>query len=191
VDHGQERIKGTINLKRLFKNNGIPKDEYLYFMESSCTRLWFKTSGVRKQILKMLEGLEHIKVLDYRQMYQYNICLDDKKYGEVFIFSDHGYIFFPHDFYHPFANIFLSLTSPEQRPRLFNPRHRGNHGHLPDHPSEEGYIVFADRTYESTSEIVDLIDFAPTILTLVGKPVPDYMCGQPIFISRSKIQYKA
>jgi hypothetical protein len=183
VDHGQERIKGTVNLKKLLKSSGVPRDEYLYFMEVSCTRLWFKTDRAREKILRLLEDLKHITVLDYRQIHQYNICFEDEKFGEVFIFPDHGYIFFPHDFYHPLANIFLALSGSEQRPRLFNPRHRGNHGYLPDHPAEEGYIVLADRTYESTSEIVDLIDFAPTVLALLEKPVPDYMCGQPIFIS--------
>jgi hypothetical protein len=94
VDNGQESVKGTINLKKSFESNGIRKEEYLYCMELSCARLWFKTDRARQKILKMLDGIEHITVLDYRQSYQYKICLDDKTFGEIFIFPDPGFIFF-------------------------------------------------------------------------------------------------
>jgi hypothetical protein len=151
-------------------------------MEISCTRLWFKTDRARQKILETLEELKHITVLDYRQMHQYNICFDDEKFGEVFIFPDCGYIFFPHDFYHPLANIFLALSSSEQRPRLFNPRHRGNHGYLPDNPSEEGYVILADKNYKTLREWAELIDFAPSILSLIDRPIPEYMRGEAIFI---------
>jgi hypothetical protein len=184
VDHGQERIKGTVNLKKLLKSSGVSRDEYLYFMEVSCTRLWFKTEQARQKIIRMLEDLKHITVLDYRQMHQYNICFDDEKFGEFFIFPDHGYIFFPHDFYHPLANIFLALSSREQRPRLFNPRHRGNHGNLPDHHAEEGYAILADKNYKAYGEWAELIDFAPSILSLLDKPIPEYMRGKAVFIPK-------
>jgi hypothetical protein len=182
VDHGQERIKGTINLKKSLRRAGIPGDEYLFFMELSCTRFWFKTDRARRAILKVLADLEHVTIRNYWQMKQYHINLEDDTFGEVFVFSDHGYIFFPHDFYHSFANIFLSLASPEQRSRLFNPCHRGNHGHLPDHPSEEGYVILVDGKYQTVSDEMELIDFAPSILSLLGKPRPEYMDGQAMFI---------
>ena len=130
----------------------------------------------------MLADLDHVTIRDYRQMKQYHINLDDDTFGEVFIFSDHGHIFFPHDFYHPFASIFLSLKSPEQRSRLFNPRHRGNHGHLPDHPAEEGYFILADGSYQAVSDEMELIDFAPSILFLLERPQPEYMSGKKVFI---------
>ena len=132
----------------------------------------------------MLQALEHVTIRDYKQMEQYHISHDDDTFGEVFVFCDHGYIFFPHDFYHPVANIFLSLTSPEQRSRLYNPHHRGNHGHLPGHPAEEGYVILADRSYQTVSQEVELIDFAPSILSLLGAPKPESMCGQAIFTKR-------
>lgn len=182
VDHGQERIRGTINLKKMLSATDVPRDEYLFFMELATTRFWFKTDEARRTIMDMLQNLEHITILDYKQMDQYNICLDDEKFGEVFIFADHGYIFFPHDFYHPLTNIFLALSNNEQRSRLFNPCHRGNHGYLPGHPAEEGYVILMDKNYMTSSEWVELIDFAPSMLSLLGRAIPEYMRGKKIFI---------
>ena len=79
------------------------------------------------------------------------------------------------------ANFYLGLTSREQRPRIFNHRHRANNGHLPDHPAEEGYIVLADPHYRVETDWMSLIDFAPTVLDLLGRDKPDVMRGRPVF----------
>ena len=107
---------------------------------------------------------------------------DDGRFGEIYAITDPGYIFFPHDFYQPLANIYMALRYKEQRPRFFNPRHRGCHGHLPNNPADEGYMILFDPRFEPAIERMALIDFAPTVLSLVGNTVAPHMQGRIAFV---------
>lgn len=181
VDHGQEPIGSSINVKKLLKQSGVPRDEYVFFAEVSAVRFWFKTERARAEITRLLEGVEHVTLKTYQQMHEYGICFDDPRFGEFYCFTDHGHIFFPHDFYNPIANLFLGITDPLLRPRLLNARHRGNHGHLPTHPAERGYLVICEPGYRATTERVQLTDFAPTVMRLLGREPAGHMTGRAVF----------
>jgi bisphosphoglycerate-independent phosphoglycerate mutase (AlkP superfamily) len=49
---------------------------------------------------------------------------------------------------------------------------------LPDYPSEEGYVILAHKNYKTSGEWVELIDFAPSILSFLGTPIPEHMRGK-------------
>ncbi len=191
VDHGQEPIRSSINLKKVLKNSGVPRDEYVYFCEVSAVRFWFKTDRARTRITKLLEGVDNTTLKDHKQMHKVGICFDDIRFGELYCFANHGHTFFPHDFYNPLANLFLGITDSLLRPRFFNARHRGNHGHLPDHPAEEGYLILGDQGYDVAGEKMELTDFAPTVLSLLGEKPAAHMTGTPIFTQASLTQQKA
>lgn len=182
VDHGQEPIRASVNIKKLLKQSDVPRDEYVYFCEVSAVRFWFKTERARTAITRLLGGLDHTTLQTYQQMHEHGICFDDPRFGELYLFADHGHIFFPHDFYNPLANLFLGITDRLLRPRLLNARHRGNHGHLPGHPAEEGYLVMCEQGYDVTDEQVLLTDFAPTVMSLLGEPPAKHMTGRCVFI---------
>lgn len=184
VDHGQEPVTGSVDLKKLLKTTGVPPEEYHYLIEVCVARFWFKTDHARQAITQMLEVTPQVAVRTNEQLRQYNIFFDDDRFGELYAIANHGTIFFPHDFYHPLANLFLALTTPMVRRRLFNPRHRGVHGNLPNHPAEEGYMVLADSYYETDTRWMQLIDFAPTVLHLLGRDKPDVMRGRSVFYRR-------
>ncbi len=191
IDHGQEPIKASINIKKILKVSGVPRDEYVFFCEVSAVRLWFKTDRARNTITKLLEGLENTTVKDYKQMHEVGICFDDPTFGELYCFANHGHTFFPHDFYNPIANLYLGITDKLLRPRLFNARHRGNHGHLPDHPAEEGFLVLGEKGFDVAGDTMHLTDFAPTVMSLLNKKPADHMTGTPIFTPSSPAQQKA
>jgi hypothetical protein len=65
------------------------------------------------------------------------------------------------------------------------PVHRGSHGHRPDHPAEEGYVVLLDPRSEADRPWARLVDFAPTVLSLLAKHPPDSMKGTPFFRIRA------
>ncbi len=177
-DHGQEPVVGTIPLLQELRNLNVEQTEFSYFCELACCRLWFHTESARKRILSMLQELSNCRPLHFREMHEYDICFDDDSFGEYYLMAEPGYIFFPHDFYQPIANIYLGLSGNSQRNRLFNPVHRGNHGYLPHHPSEKGFLLFADETIELNREQISLIDFAPTVLKYLGTDVPPHMTGE-------------
>jgi hypothetical protein len=181
VDHGQEPVIGTIPFKQQLKKLGIRDSDYSYFAELATIRLWFHTDESRNRITELLQKLEHTTLLKYTEMHQYHVCFDNSDYGEYYLMADPGYIFFPHDFYQPLANTYLGLTDREQRSRVLNPVHRGNHGYLPQHPSEKGYAILVDNKYSAQASEIELIDFAPTVLTLVGHPPAQHMNGKIAF----------
>jgi hypothetical protein len=119
-------------------------------------------------------------VFPYREMERYGIPLRDSSYGEWFCFLDPGFIFFPHDFYHPVANIILGLDTM-QRSRLRNPRHRGGHGHLPHFEAERSFMLLLDSRYRIDVQEATIFDVAPSILGVLGLPPSPFMKGRPVF----------
>jgi predicted AlkP superfamily pyrophosphatase or phosphodiesterase len=184
-DHGQEEVRGTIDIMRELRQLNLPEDEYEFYVEAPMARFWFHTDRAREEIQEMLFTLKNGVVLSYRDMHQFNVRFEDGAYGEVYFIADPGYIMFPHDFYQPLANLFLGLTDwHQQRRRIINPKLRGSHGYLPHHDSEKGFMVVLDQNYTVglSGEEVDIIDVAPSMLNLLGYQRPDYMKGSCRFI---------
>jgi len=102
----------------------------------------------------------------------------------VFVFLDPGYIFFPHDFHHGLANLWLGLTDPIQRSRLRDPRHKGNHGHLPYIDVENSFVALLDRNFEATTQRGKIVDVGPSVLGVLDYEPPTTMKGQQLFRPR-------
>jgi hypothetical protein len=163
------------------KQARVPETEYSYFVELASARFWFHTERARRQLLETLASVPHTTLLSWQEMHNYQICFDDDAFGELYLFADAGRIFFPHDFYHPIGNSILGLMDRHQRQRVRSPVHRGNHGYLPHHPSERGWLVIDDPNICCCRAEVQLVDIAPTILSLAGCSPPSYMKGAVIF----------
>jgi len=182
-DHGQERVKDSIDIQGELKRLDLPEDEYQFYLEAPMGRFWFHTDRARAKIVEMLSSIRNGTVLSYKDLHQYNVRFDHDRYGEIYFIMDPGYIIFPHDFYQPIANIFLGLSDPQQRPRIWNPKLRGSHGYFPHHESEKGFMIISDNHYKVSSEEIDIIDVAPSILGLMGFKKEDCMKGNSIFRS--------
>ena len=183
-DHGYDQIRGYIDLKQRLKMLGLYEEEYTYFIELSIARFWFFSDRARNEIVRMLREIPNCRFFSWKDLQQFNISFNGAQYGEVFIMSCPGFAFFPHDFHHPIANLFLGITDPKQRPRLFNPRHRGEHTLLPHFEAAKGFTLLLNNDYESCKKEADLIDIAPTVLELLGIEKPDTMIGSPVFKAR-------
>jgi hypothetical protein len=180
-DHGQERVKDSLDIQGELKRLDLPENEYQYYLEAPMGRFWFHTNRARVKILDLLSNIGNGTVLSYKDLHRYNVRFDHDGYGEVYFVADPGYIIFPHDFYQPIANIFLGLTDPQQRRRIWNPRLRGSHGYFPHHESEKGFMIALANHYKVNQQEIDIIDVAPSILGLMGCKKPDYMKGNCIF----------
>jgi hypothetical protein len=180
-DHGQERVQGTIPLRRELAHVKVPASDYAYFIEAVQARFWFRTADARRRLTAILRLMPHTRAFTHDQMERYHVPSADVAYGELHLVADPGWIFFPHDFHHPLANLLMALTHDTQRRRLLDPRHRGNHGYLPEHPSERGFAVLDDPAYRGDRPEIELIDLAPTVLVLLGEPVASGMRGRSAF----------
>jgi hypothetical protein len=181
VDHGQEAVIGTIPLVQALKRSGIPESEYTYFAELASARLWFHSDRARRVLPALLRGLPQVTLLDWREMHACDVRFEDDAFGELYVFADPGYIFFPHDFYQPLGNLVLGLMDRQQRARAARPVHRGNHGYLPQHPSEHGWTLVDDASLRPGLSEASIMDVAPTLLGLVGLVPPVYMQGRCVY----------
>jgi hypothetical protein len=181
IDHGQEPVVGTIPLVQTMRRAGIPETEYSYFVELASARFWLHSERARRELPEVLASLPHTTVLSWSEMHEYGVRFEDDAFGEWYVYADPGRIFFPHDFYQPVGNAVLGLMDRHQRQRFANPVHRGNHGYLPDNPSEVGWILVDDAKLQPLRSEAQLIDIAPSLLSLVGVTAPDYMKGLPLF----------
>ncbi len=184
VDHGQEPITRRVDLVRALKETGIPRGEYHHYVEISLARLWFETDRARRAITAAVRSLPGVRVFTRGEMRRFHLEFEDDRYGELYLIAEHGSAFFPHDFYQPLANFYLGLSNRVLRPRIRDPRHRGNHGQMPSHPAERGFIVLSDPTQALETDRMRLIDFAPTVLGLLGEDPPPTMTGRPVYRSR-------
>ena len=185
VDHGQEPVVGSIPLTRMLQESGVPEREYSFFAELAMARFWFHTDRARARLREGLARLPHLRVLSWRDLAAYGIRFEDDAFGELYACAEPGWIFFPHDYYQPLANLFLGLTDRHQHPRVFQPRHRGNHGYLPEHPSERGFVLLAEEGWRATEGEMAIVDFAPSVLTLLGHASPPHMRGSAVWTQRS------
>ena len=180
-DHGQEPVKGSIDIVKELNKLRIPRSEYTYYIEASKARFYFHTDRARERILALLSSIQHGTILSYKDMHKYNVKFEDISYGEYYIILDPGYIFSPNDYYHTLGNIFLGLADWQQRSRLTSPKYRGYHGYLPHNESEKGLMILLDYHYKMKRHEIDIVDVAPSLLGLLGLKKPDFMVGQNVF----------
>lgn len=181
VDHGQEPVFGAIPLLHELHAAKVPEADYSYFFDLTLARFWFHTEGARARLTELLRGVQHTQLLTLRDLRMLHLGFEDDAYGEVFLAADPGWIFFPNDRYHPITNAWRALTDGMQRPRLLNPRPRGTHGYLPEHPSETGFAILADPGRHALRSRAELIDLTPSMLALLGESPPSYMRGRAVF----------
>lgn len=182
-DHGQDQVVGAIPLQKMLARSGVPETDYTYFIEAVQARFWFHTEDARARLEPLLRAVLHTQLFQREELAQYHVPCADDTYGQFHLIAKPGWIFFPHDFYHPMANFFMGLTEETQRIRLVESRHKGNHGYLPENPSEKGFAVLADERFRPIDTEVDLVDVAPTLLALLGEPRPSHMKGRIAFTS--------
>lgn len=181
ADHGQEPVTGTIPLMKHLGAVRVAEPDYSFFFELALARFWFHTEEARARMSHVLREVAHTRMLSLKDLRGRGMQFEDDGYGDVFLAADPGWIFFPNDHHHPLNNVFLGLGDPDQRPRLVSAGHRGAHGYLPEHPSERGFAIVSDPRFQALRPAAELIDIAPTLLSLLGETPPAYMRGRAAF----------
>jgi hypothetical protein len=180
-DHGQERIIGTVDLRRQLKALDIPREEYSYYLQPITARFWFETDRARRTITSLLGEVPHGTLHTYQDLAEFDIRFTDGAFGEVYFLADPGYLFFPHDFHHTLTNFLFGLKDWQQRNRIKSGKHLSYHGYLPKYESERGFMILLDERYRVDQPHINLIDLAPSWLALIGDRPPEAMRGVPRF----------
>jgi Type I phosphodiesterase / nucleotide pyrophosphatase len=181
VDHGMERVTRTVDLLARLRDLDLPPDDIDMFIENTRATFWLHTATARDAVMALLDDCIDGCLLSRLALKRYDLRFDDASYGDAYFYANPGLTFFPNDFYHPIANTLLAFKSSTYRSRLRDPRHRGDHGYLPDSASETAFLLLAEDGYERTAQRVSLVDVAPTILELLGDAAPATMRGRAAF----------
>jgi len=105
-DHGFCDIKKYINLFKI-----LPKrQDYLYFIAGTTAHFWFENNEVKEEILKSVEGIKEIKVLDEEKADGFDINID-RKYGDLVIYVEKTNFFFPNFYQKNLNERFVSMHS--------------------------------------------------------------------------------
>jgi hypothetical protein len=177
VPHGQEPVVGTIDVHAALQAEGLTPADATWMLEPGRARFWCHTERGRTAVTRLLQQVPHSTALSWRDWGRFGFEFTDARGGEVYLFPDPGYLIFPHDFYHPLVNAVQGWRKAHMRRRLRDPRHVGLHGYLPEHPSSEGFLCVADAGCEALVDRMPLVDVAPTLLGVLGAPVPPFMQG--------------
>lgn len=177
-DHGQEPVSDTIDLTGALRELDLPKSHYAYYVQPVSARFWFHTERARSAITDRLSRIANGTILSYRDLAEYGVAFEDGSFGEMYFVPDAGFLLFPHDFYHPLANLYMGLTDRQQRDRLRSPLHIACHGYLPTNECEEGLMIIFDHNYSLEHDEISLLDVAPSLLAMLNCGVPTQMVGR-------------
>jgi len=155
-DHGMTPISHQADITGVLRN--LPIDlgkDYLFFLDSTVARFWFFNEKAKKLVSERLSSLRCGKILDTSDMRMLGINEIGPEYGELFFAMKERYIVYP-DFFR------------KHRPPM------GMHGYAFstfDTPILIAYTSNATIDFKRSNN-VRFIDVMPSILELLGLPVP-------------------
>lgn len=181
VDHGQELVRGLVDIRRPLASTGVRREAYCYFQAVGVAKFWFREEAARRKITAALEAVPHLNLFTWRELDERFDLELGPRWGELYAITDNDHVFRRHDFQHLLADLYFGLTSREMRRRLTRRHHVAYHGLMPGHPAETGYFLVADPEVRPVADAeARLVDVAPTALSLVGCEPPPRMQGRVV-----------
>ena len=112
-DHGMAQVDHTHDLWEPLR--ALPlrvPDDYLYFLDSTMARFWFRTDEARRTVRGLLKTLDFGRILEISELQELGAFYRDQEYGEMIFLLNEGHILVP---------SFMGLSPV-----------RGMHGYHPD-----------------------------------------------------------
>ena len=144
----------------MFRRQGSELNRFIHLIESNYARFWFRNDRERAIVERILGTLEGGFTLTNEHYQRYQLEMPDNRYGDLVFYLD--------------APAIFSKTIWG-----FSRHQRSMHGYLPEHPGSDGVFVSQRSLVEGTH--VELVDVLPTILSSLGKPIPDYTEGRSLW----------
>jgi predicted AlkP superfamily pyrophosphatase or phosphodiesterase len=169
-DHGAVEVKETIDIKgRLESLNLRVGKDYVYFLDSTMARFWFKNDIARLWITEAMSSLLKGKLLTEDDFVKYRAHFNHTRYGELIWVANEGVLILPN---------FWQGGSPV----------KGMHGYLPDVKDNQAAFLLSSPVLDKPVELkspCDMVDIFPTILDLMDLPIPETNEGTSI-LARAK-----
>ena len=160
-DHGHVPLQQKIDLYALFRQSGDRLSHYMHIIDTNFARFWFRDDRERQQVTAILEKIPNGFVLSPADMQHEHVTMPDNRYGDLIFYLDAGSAFS--------RTIFG-----------FGLRQKSIHGYLPSHPDCDG-VFLSTAPIAPAVERVRLVDIQPSLLALLGQPIPSGLDGRVIW----------
>ena len=129
-DHGMTPVREHVNLVHQIEALGFQMpDDYLAVYDSTMARFWFFNDRARRDIVQELQSQPCSQILSDQELAELGILFSDRRYGEVVVLLEPGWLFSESDF-----------NGNGWQPK-------GMHGYHPDDPYTDG-VFLSGRTPE-------------------------------------------
>jgi len=152
-DHGMLSVRDTFNVQESLDTLGSEvHEQFLYFIDSTLVRFWFKTSEAKERVSQLFVDSEKGHWLTENEGRKYGIFGINSKNGEAYFLARPGVVFHP--------NFFQSQGAPP----------KGMHGYAPDIDDNRGlFMLYQSKVQEARqAEIVKAEQLFPLALELCG-----------------------
>jgi hypothetical protein len=140
-DHGMTDVKEVHAI--LPELEALPlrvPDDFLYFVDSTMVRVWYKRPQAREPVEALLRAKPYGRILDARECEALGILFDDGRYGETIFLMNPGEILAP---------SFMGGTAP-----------KAMHGYHPHDPDSDTLLL---ANFEHTP-VTSILDIGPLIV---------------------------
>ena len=164
-DHGHAKVEDTVDLSAFFDSQDESINDYIYFIDGTMARFWFRNKGEEQRVRRVLSQLEDKGfILTEEYLRKYHINMPDNRYGDLVFYLD-----VPCMFTHG-VKVFW---------RRSRGHYKSTHGYLPDHPDSEAVLVANRKLRDST--YMELVDIMPSVLDVFGIEIPGHVDGKSIW----------
>lgn len=165
-DHGHIKVRNRFDLRTFFDSHGESLDDYIYFIDESYARFWFRNETEKSRATKVLSHMEDRGfILTKDRLEEYKVNMPDNRYGDLIFYLD-----VPDAFHHGAVILGRKI---EGKPSV------SAHGYLPDHADSDGVLIsnkeLGDFPY------VELVDIMPSVLDVFGIEIPSHVEGKVIW----------
>lgn len=160
-DHGHVVLNEKLDIYDIFRKAGDNLNNYMHLIDINFARFWFNNDLQRIQVEKILSTIPNGHILDEAEMRHEHVFVGDNRFGDLIFYLDSGSAFS--------RTIFG-----------FGLRQKSIHGYLPHHPGIDG-IFLSTRKIDADIEKVRLVDIQPSLMDMIGLPVPSGLDGKVIW----------
>ncbi|WP_415280931.1 alkaline phosphatase family protein [Candidatus Nitrososphaera sp. FF02] len=166
-DHGCLEVKNTVNILERIGDDLLrsSKHKFRYFLDSTTARFWFEDKDIGSRLEERLRNVPYGRFLTMKELTMHHCNFSHSKYGNLIWIADPGSIILP--------NFWDGYNSP-----------KGMHGYLPIHQDCDGKLIINHKSSSVREGKVKSVDIFPTILQLMGLPIPDSSEGKSILDER-------
>lgn len=149
-DHGMVAIKNTVDIEERLKNLPLKlEQDYVYFLDSTQARFWFRNELARQVITEMLEGMPDGQTLTDDDLSRLHFRFPHNKFGDLIWVAGDSRVIFP--------NFFQRNKPPV-----------GMHGYLPEVVDNwAAFILTGVERNISLPDPLDLVEVYPALLEML------------------------